>query len=145
MPFAVPITAHTTTRVAGPTEVAAVIARAATDAARALLSRGADATTSKRTAEHEATRAWAQEQRLRFGQVEEYCTGTLSLALAERRNDPEYRTRMPMWQKVIYTADVLGMDTAQSAEAIGVDESVVIATLPIAREIHRECVERLGG
>lgn len=124
---------HIAARVAGPDRKVEAIAGAT---AYAVLT-GDEAlqdvqAAAKATVEREATRVWAQEQRARYGQAGTYESAALAFGLAERQVDPEYRTRYPMWQKVLFLAHA-GIHHEEAAEIIGTDALTIALELPVAR------------
>lgn len=118
-------------RVAGPTREALKVAEAAAAAAPAVRP-----DVAVETVQREATRVWARVHRRRLGLTETFSEGALAWGLVERRTIKGYRTRYPMWQKVLYSVESAGLSTTRAAELIGVDEEDVAIELPIARKLR---------
>ena len=97
----------------------------------------------KATAQREATREWALERRARFGVITGYDPAALALGLVERRTIPNYRTRFPLWQKVLFLAQH-GIRGEKAAAVIGTDPQTVARELPLAYAHLEQDVERMA-
>ena len=121
----------TAARVAGHSAQTQLIVEATTAAFMARGAGAAAAAAAKATIEREATRVWARRQRAEFGQTDEYDPAALAFGLVERRNLPDYRTRFPMWQKVLYLEQD-GVREGEAAALIGTDTMTIALELPVA-------------
>lgn len=124
---------HVAGRVAGYDHRALSIARAA---GRTVFPPGSStestAAATKATIEREATRAWADQQRAAFGLSGQYENADLALGFIERRNVAGYRTRYPMWKKVVFLDD-RDVDPEEAAQFLGTDAETYAVELSVAQ------------